>query len=229
MKSRNSFDSKHLLSILIVIGLSLAAWAVEESRKSFHSSAINDFLFVLAEYNRQERGVEKYTPETDAPRESAISYDIVVSKNYRDVFAKSTNSEPIKDFSICLNSVDSASLEALPVFGPTLSGRTIKYRELLGGFVSPVQLLDVYGFDEGKLDKVQKWFNCDTSLVEKICVDTASWATLRKHPYIGKSGATVITRYSKHHTLDQISQLQSLPQMNDSTWGRWSPYIEICN
>lgn len=229
MRSKNTSDNKHLLSILIVIGLSLAAWAVEESRSTFSPNAIQDLLYVLAESNREplKQGDDLDIDESDYRVQRFP--DVIVSKNYRDVFAMSLKPQPISDYSICLNSIDSASLESLPVFGPKLAGRTIKYRDLLGGFISPVQLIDVYGFDEGKLLKVNKWFKCDTALIEKICVDTASWQTLRKHPYIGKSGATVITRYAKHNSLDQTSQLRNLPQMNDSTWGRWRPYIEICN
>ena len=35
---------------------------------------------------------------------------------------------------ICLNSVDSIGLDSLPVFGPVLIYRTIKFRDALGGF-----------------------------------------------------------------------------------------------
>ena len=91
MKSKNSSDSKHLLSILRVTVLSLAAWAVEESRKSFDSNAVNDFLFVLAEYNRPEQVFVKHTSGIDVPGESLSTYDIFFSKNYRDLFAKSNS------------------------------------------------------------------------------------------------------------------------------------------
>lgn len=227
MRSKNTSDSKHLLSILIVIALSLAAWAVEESRRTVDQGAINDFLYVLSESH-----LGKYSVQAEQSTEvlaAAPTSDIVVSKYYRDVFAKSLQPKPILEHSIDLNSIDSISLEALPVFGPKLASRTVKYRDMLGGFVAPIQLLDVYGFDEEKLRKVESWFICDTTLIKKICVDTASWYTLKKHPYIGKSGATVISRYVRHNTLDQTSDLKSLPQMNDSTWNRWRPYIGICD
>ena len=44
---------------------------------------------------------------------------------------------------ICLNSVDNATLESLPVFSPVLSARTLRYREALGGVVKLSQLQEV--------------------------------------------------------------------------------------
>ena len=48
---------------------------------------------------------------------------------------------------ICLNSIDSVGLEELPGFGPVLSGRTVKFRQALKGFVVIDQLKEVYGID----------------------------------------------------------------------------------
>ncbi len=54
---------------------------------------------------------------------------------------------PILNLNIC----DSASLEALPGIGPVLSSRIIKYRNLIGGYVSVDQLKEVYGLPKKHL------------------------------------------------------------------------------
>lgn len=230
MRSKNTSDSKHLLAILIVVLLSIAAWAVEERRSKFDSNAINEFLLVLNEFSTlpESPSTKEVILEANAVKEDKHS-GVILTKYYRDVFKQAVSKPKVIDGSIDLNSVDSTYLESLPVFGPVLSSRVIRYREKLGGFISPRQLLDVYGLNDEMFSKVEAWFFCNESLVEKLCVDTASWKTLRAHPFIGKSGATVISNYAKHNDLRSLSQLKELPMMNDSTWGRWEPYIKICD
>lgn len=219
-----------MLSILIVILLSIVAWAVEESRGNRSEEAVSSFLSVLNEFDIEGGVAPQLTPALEASRPSRVlETKLVLTKNYRDVFSKTRSVSEITPNSICLNSIDSAGLEALPVFGPVLAGRTVKFRNLLGGFVVPMQLLDVYGFDSEKLSKVEPWFKCELDSVRKICVDTASWKSLKSHPYIGSSGATAITRFVKHNDLTNLAQLENMPQMNDSTWGRWEPYVKICD
>ncbi len=55
---------------------------------------------------------------------------------------------------IDLNTVDAASLQAIPGIGPTLAQRIIAYRRLNGPFVSVDGLLDVAGFSPAKLDRI---------------------------------------------------------------------------
>lgn len=63
----------------------------------------------------------------------------------------------------------------------------------------------------------------------KICVNSASWSDLKRHPYIGYDGARIIDRYRAHNQIHELSQLKALPNMSDSTWSRWVPYLKICN
>jgi DNA uptake protein ComE-like DNA-binding protein len=131
--------------------------------------------------------------------------------------------------SLHLNSMDSVDFEKLPVFGPVLSSRTVKFRTALGGFIYVSQLKEVYGIDDEAFDKIKSWFDPSLSPVSKLCADSASWTTLKRHPYIGFEGARMIERYRKHHKLNAIDDLSLMPQMDDSLWGVWSPYLKICS
>ncbi|MDE0721709.1 MAG: hypothetical protein OSB28_00225, partial [Flavobacteriales bacterium] len=110
-----------------------------------------------------------------------------------------------------------------------LSSRTVKFRTALGGFIYVSQLKEVYGIDDEAYDKIKNWFDPSLSPVSKLCADSASWTTLKRHPYIGFEGARMIERYRKHHELGVIEDLSLMPQMDDSLWGVWSPYLKICS
>ena len=67
-----------------------------------------------------------------------------------------------------LNSADSITLLTLYGIGPSFARRIIKYRNLLGGFYNKSQLLEVYGFDQDKLDKIEDFCEVSSSGIKKL-------------------------------------------------------------
>lgn len=94
-----------------------------------------------------------------------------------------------------LNNCDSASLESLPGLGPVLSSRIIKYRNLLGGFVSVEQLREVYGLSEETYKLVSVMLKADSGLVRKIPVNSADYRQLIRLPYLERSEVSSILKY----------------------------------
>ena len=128
-----------------------------------------------------------------------------------------------------VNRADSVAWEGLPWVGPGLAGRICRYRDRLGGFWRMEQLGEVWGIAPEALDVIAQRCTLDPTAVVGICVDTASWNTMRKHPYIGTSGARLIERYRQHHTLDSPEDLRASPAVTDSLWGLWKPYLRVCD
>ncbi len=81
-----------------------------------------------------------------------------------------------------LNRADSAALDDLPGIGPWYAARIIAYRDELGGYSFPEQLLDIYRFDQEKYDALSDLVYCSPP------VPYALWAlpadSLALHPYI---------------------------------------------
>ncbi|TFH36016.1 MAG: hypothetical protein E4G95_06220, partial [Bacteroidia bacterium] len=97
---------------------------------------------------------------------------------------------------ICeINSADSSRLVELKGIGPVLSGRIIKYRRLLGGFVSVSQLTEVYGIDSALVKSLSKYLAVDSSLVTRIDINSSGYGDLVRHPYISPEQANLIIRY----------------------------------
>ena len=94
-----------------------------------------------------------------------------------------------------LNKCDSAALEALPGLGPVLSGRIIKYRNLLGGFASVDQLKEVYGLSMEIYSTVSDYLTADTLLIRKIDINSATYRDLLRFPYLEKEHVEGILKY----------------------------------
>jgi DNA uptake protein ComE-like DNA-binding protein len=86
-----------------------------------------------------------------------------------------------------INSSDSASLVRLPGIGPVLSARIIKYRNLIGGYVSVDQLKEVYGLKEETFNMISSRLYADTLLIRKIKINKADYKELIRHPYFQRN------------------------------------------
>ncbi|MBR3527079.1 MAG: helix-hairpin-helix domain-containing protein [Bacteroidales bacterium] len=102
-----------------------------------------------------------------------------------------------------LNSADSEALLALRGIGPYYASKILSYRRRLGGsFTSLDQLLEIDGFDRGRLDG----FRNDVELRRApsgFDIWTATQAQLEAHPYIGAYAAKGIIRFKR--TVDTLS------------------------
>jgi hypothetical protein len=96
---------------------------------------------------------------------------------------------------IDLNICTAAELEQLPGIGPVLSERIIRYRALLGGFVAREQLVEVYGIDSTVARLVAGRVTLTFEAVRPLLLDSASFGSLARHPYVGYETARLIEAY----------------------------------
>ncbi len=100
-----------------------------------------------------------------------------------------------RKFRLEINSSDSAALVRLPGIGPVLSIRIIKYRNLIGGFVSVDQLKEVYGLKEETFDMISSRVYADSLLIRKIKINKAEYRELIRHPYFKREEVSGILKY----------------------------------
>jgi len=90
--------------------------------------------------------------------------------------------------------------------------RIIKYRNLLGGFYSEDQLLEVYNFPEKTFHEIRRYIVVDTVAVKKIRINYAGYAELIRHPYLDQNDVSKILEYREKHgsfsSLEQIRRLE---------------------
>lgn len=94
-----------------------------------------------------------------------------------------------------INSSDSAAFVRLPGIGPVLSARIVKYRNLIGGFVSVAQLKEVYGLKEETFDMISSRVCADSLLILKIKINKAEYREMIRHPYFERDEVSGILKY----------------------------------
>ena len=94
-----------------------------------------------------------------------------------------------------LNTADSADLVTLRGIGPYYARRIIEYRERLGGFFDPQQLMEIDGIDRERYDGFAFSVQADSSHVTRLNFWSLTKEELEAHPYVGTYAAKGILRY----------------------------------
>ena len=82
-----------------------------------------------------------------------------------------------------LNTVDSISLVSVKGIGPYYAAKILLYREQLGGFHHVNQLKDLtYNYLD--IDSILPRFTVDPSKIRKLDMDTMSFRSVLRHPYL---------------------------------------------
>lgn len=139
-----------------------------------------------------------------------------------EVIVASFNEIPMVE----LNSADSALLTKLPGIGPAYAKRIIRYRELLGGYYTPKQLLEVYNFPEETFYGLEDYVYTDTLQIRKMRINFLEFAELLRHPYLSKEHVSLIlARKEKLGAFKSIAEVAELQGFDDVTFERVRPYF----
>lgn len=125
-----------------------------------------------------------------------------------------------------LNRADSVGLTELRGVGPVFAGRILKYRDLLGGFYSKKQLLEVYNFPEETFRKISPSLQTDTLLLEKIRINFADFSELVRHPYFTREHASAILDYrNQNGPYKSPGELLAAGLVDSTTFREIKPYL----
>jgi len=145
-----------------------------------------------------------------------------------DKEADITEKSHVRFSPIPLNLSDSADLIKIRGLGPVLSGRIIKYRNLLGGYVRKEQLLEVYGLIPERFDEIKEAIYIDTVNVLPIFLNTADEKSLGRHPYLNAYQARALIRYREikggFYRVDEVLENQLLPE---DVFKKIKPYLRV--
>lgn len=125
-----------------------------------------------------------------------------------------------------LNEADTTTLEKINGIGPVLARRIVKYRNILGGFIKPEQLGEIYGLDSSVVHRVLKASFIEGS-PKQLNINEASESELDVHPYINKAMAKAIVAYRFQHgkfkSVDEIRNIVLISTVADKV----IPYLKI--
>jgi competence ComEA-like helix-hairpin-helix protein len=127
---------------------------------------------------------------------------------------------------IDLNRADSAQLLPLPGIGPVFAGRIIKYRKLLGGFVSADQLTEVYGMPAETVEKVRGRIIIDSTAIRKINPDSATFGELLRHPYLEYEQVKALVDFREFSgKINSLDELRDMHILHDTSLNRLDAYF----
>jgi DNA uptake protein ComE-like DNA-binding protein len=132
------------------------------------------------------------------------------------------------DVIVDLNSADTTLLMQVNGIGRGYAKGIVRFRQLLGGFVSVAQLSEVFGMRPENLEKIRPYCRVNTDLVQKIKVNVASAERLKAHPYIRfYKGKAIYELRRKKGKLHDITDLKELPELTPDDLVKLKPYLSF--
>ncbi len=127
---------------------------------------------------------------------------------------------------IDINRCSADDLIQLSGIGPILSARIIRYRGLLGGFISTGQLKEVYGLDSSIVDLISDRLTLTYDTIVPLMLDSCTFSELARHPYIGPAAGGLIIKYRSLMGVSvTLGDLVRQKVMSTEQAARLAPYV----
>lgn len=226
LKSYLGFTRREMRGFVFVIPILCLLYAGPFFIERYHHSSDQaTYLAYIAENNellsqkvpsRIDSSQKNQKPSQESKREEKkSSSSSSLKKPSKPSFNKITFSE-----------ATAIELQMVQGVGPVLSARIDDYRESLGGFHSPEQILEVYGVDAELAEKIYSVFAFESHISRQLNINSADFKQLIKHPYIDYGATKVILAYRKQHgPYKSAEELLNIKIFNEDWVNRVSPYL----
>jgi len=126
-----------------------------------------------------------------------------------------------------LNSASFEELIELPWIGDYTAKKIIEQREKLGGYIGKYQLLEIWGIDAERYDKIK--INVFVSgTVRQLNINEASIEELKNHPYINYKVANSIVKMRKvHGDYKIIEDIKRSVLIDQELFTKIQPYLTL--
>jgi DNA uptake protein ComE-like DNA-binding protein len=124
-----------------------------------------------------------------------------------------------------LNSADSLQLLEINGIGPGFAKRILKYRSMLGGFIYPEQLKEVYGFTQEMYEKIKLQITVNSSHVQKLDLNKNDFKVINKHPYLSYELTKDICNKRRKGTINEDNLKEIIT--DEAAYKKLLPYLEF--
>lgn len=127
-----------------------------------------------------------------------------------------------------LNSADTLDLQQLKGIGPGYARRIVNYRQRLGGYFSPRQLLEVYGMDSARYQAIAEHLTINRDSIHPLDINKATLKELLWHPYFPFPLAKSILVYrQKNKQIRSLEEFKSAAGLSDTLFRRLIIYVRL--
>ena len=132
-----------------------------------------------------------------------------------------------KGETIDINSASFDSFKRIPGIGDEYARRIVNYRDILGGFVSTEQLMEIQGISQKKYDKISGYLVLRKKH-KLISVNKLENKSISKHPYLSDNLIKSILDYrQKGDRIASIDELSSLEGFSPRDIDRLAQYLSF--
>lgn len=125
-----------------------------------------------------------------------------------------------------LNTGDTTDFMKIKGIGSGYAKRIIKFRDMLGGFVSTEQIRETYGLPPETVEEILKYGFVKNG-VKKLKINQISLAVFR-HPYLKYHQTKAIIAYREQHgAFKNVEDLKQIKILDEATILKILPYIEF--
>lgn len=196
------------LSIMLVLVFFIGDYRQSKTQEKFDFSDYKQQVELLKNQNSDKKYVSRKT----------------TIKKKKEPKSSST---PIH-LSIEINTIDSIGLKQLPAIGSVFAQRICKFRNILGGFSSINQLLEVYGMDSARFRTILPYLTLDINQLKTLDINTISSSELKNHPYISYKESNAIVSYRQQHgVFKTLSDLLEIHLIDSIKLCKIAPYLSI--
>jgi len=129
---------------------------------------------------------------------------------------------------IDLNVATADDLKKLKGIGETYANRIIKFRDILGGYYTEEQLLEVYGLDSARFLPIKEYVKADTFNIKKISLNSSDYKGFITHPYLNKYQTESILKFRElMGNFTQIEQIYLNKLLTKEEYLKLKPYLKL--
>lgn len=128
---------------------------------------------------------------------SSDLFDLIKDSTFYPEFEAKKQFEPLpeKEFiKVDINTADIENLKSIPGIGDFYAKKIVEYREELGGYNDPKQLLEIWKFDDEKYEQISGKIILSEGNIKAININSCSIDELKNHPYISYKVANSIVK-----------------------------------
>lgn len=157
-------------------------------------------------------------------------YELIIDS----VFYK--NSVPIdqekieykKNIALDLNKASVEELVELPGIGPFYANKIVEHREELGGYINKAQLLEIWKFDNDRLEQIDQFLKIEGGNIRKISINKSSIEELNDHPYLSyKVANSIVNMREVHGAFEKVDDIKRSKLIDEELFNKLKPYLKL--
>jgi competence protein ComEA len=156
-----------------------------------------------------------------------ILVPFITIENNHSNFSYPSNQKNNTPKNLDVNSATIDEYKHLPI-PVNMAYKIFNYREKLGGFISIEQIKETYGLTDSLYQLILPYLKLNTSINNKLNINSATEVELSKHPYISFELAKAIVYYrNKYGNFKTINDIKKIVFVTDATFKKIAPYLTV--